>query len=104
MKITLSPVRMDSALTAFVTGDVLTLNGMSIDLSGVSEDRPLEEHTHPWIVGPVIRRNTMLELTLILPHGGNPPHETLFPDMITVTSGQVPLPPFNLPDAMPEPE
>lgn len=98
MKITLSPVRMDLPLIAEVEGEVLTLNGTAVDLSTVTPEAPLEEPGNPWIVGTVRRDESgMLEVTLILPHGGTPPPETLFPAPIEVTAGPVPLPPYDAP-------
>ena len=98
MKITLSPVRMDLPLIAEVEGEILTLNGVALDLSAATSEAPLEEPGNPWIVGTVCRDESgMLEVTLILPHGGTPPPETLFPAPIEVTAGPVPLPPYDAP-------
>ena len=97
MKITLSPIRMESPLIAEVEGDVLTLNGEKLDLSNVAVKAPLEDHGNQWIVGPVTRTKGELQLTLILPHGAHPPLETLFPKPIEITSGKVSLPPFDMP-------
>ena len=96
MKITLSPIRMETPLIAEVAGDVLILNNEKFDLSGVTEKSPLVDHTIPWIIGSVSRARGVLHLTLILPHGAHPPHETLFPKPVETTAGKVPLPPFDL--------
>lgn len=98
MKITLSPVRMDTRLTAEVEGEILTLNGDAVDLSAATPGAPLEEPGSPWIVGAVHRDESgTLSVTLILPHGGTPPRETLFPAPIEITAGPVPLPPYDAP-------
>lgn len=99
MKITLSPVRMDTPLIAEVDGDVLVLNGEKLDLSKVTVNSPFEAPESKWIVGPVTRIKDELQVTVILPHGGHPPEETLFPTPIQITSGKVPLPPFDMPPA-----
>lgn len=95
MKISLSPTRMDMTLTAEVANDILTLNGAALDLSAVTESDPLEDHDHPWIVGPIRREAGELQVTLLLPHGANPPQETLFPAPITIRKGPVPLPSYD---------
>jgi hypothetical protein len=97
MRSSLSPVRMDATLTADVAGEVLTLNDAVIDLSGVTEAAPLADHGSPRIIGPVLRGSEGLELSLILRHGGRPPQETLFPAVIEVVAGPVPLPPYDMP-------
>ena len=94
MKITLSPVRMDSPLTASLAGEVLTLNGTPVDLAGVTEGTPYEAHGSAWIAGPVERIAGELHLTLVLPHGPQPPEETRFPVPLDVADGTLPLPPY----------
>ncbi|MFN7051251.1 MAG: hypothetical protein ACK4NH_03955 [Gemmobacter sp.] len=99
MKIMLSPTRMDQTLTAEVADEVLILNGAAIDLSAVTETAALEDHDHPWIVGPVRRVAGAVQVTLLLPHGAHPPQETLFPEPMSVDNGPVPLPPYDAPDS-----
>ena len=103
MKITLSPTRMDATLTAVVDGDVLILNGETLDFSAVTGAAPLERHGHFWIMGPVRREEGELHLTLLLPHGARPPPETLFPQPVRLVSGPVPLPPFDSPESGQDP-
>lgn len=103
MHITLSPVRLDEALTASRAGDVLTLNGEAFDFGPVPEGAtlPAEAIASDWIVGPVSRIDGDLHLTLRLPHGPNPSRAVAFPEPIHVTQdGPIPLP-F---DPEPEPE
>jgi hypothetical protein len=101
MILTLSPVRMDDTLTASVAGDVLTLNGEALDFGPLANGAtlPKEAIDNPWIAGPVERAlDGTLTVPLILPHGGDAPQETLFPAPLDVTSGAVPLPPYNAPE------
>lgn len=103
MHITLSPVRMDETLTASRSGDVLTLNGEAFDFGPLPEGAtlPAEAIDSEWIVGPVLRIDGELHLTLRLPHGPNPSEAVAFPEPVTVTAdGPIPLP-F---DPAPEPE
>lgn len=95
MHITLSPVRLDETLTASLAGDVLTLNGESLDFSQLLEGAtlPSEAIDSEWIVGPVSRIDGELHLTLRLPHGPNPSQAVAFPEPIIVTEdGPLELP------------
>ena len=81
MRIFLSPVRCDTPLQLDRRGDVLTLNGDTLDLSVIPEGAslPAQAVASDWVVGPVQRKNGTLSLTLRLPHGADAPRETLFP-------------------------
>lgn len=101
MKITLSPTRSDTPLTASVAGDSLTLNGEVLDLSGIEEGAMIEAETLAceWVVGLVTRSAGEIALTLIMPHGANAPQETLFPAPLEIaTDGPVTLPPYDAPE------
>ncbi|MBN2628949.1 MAG: hypothetical protein JXR75_00250 [Rhodobacteraceae bacterium] len=95
MILTLSPCRLDAALTAEIDGETITLNGQAVDLSGVVEGMPVRAETLGciWITGQIERRDGTLHLTLILPHAAEAPLETLWPDQIAASEGLVPLPP-----------
>ena len=101
MKIKLSPVRCDEQLSASVVGDAITLNGIKFDFSQLSAGDTLPKSAVycQWIASDVERIGDEIYLTLILPHGANAPHETRFPtaysEFMTVTDGEVPLPPYN---------
>lgn len=101
MKIKLSPVRMDVGLSASVSGDVLTVNGIAIDLSPLEEGSMLPSSAidSPWVSGDITRTDGVISLTLNLPHGANAPYETRFPAAytvpITVTEGPIPLPAYD---------
>lgn len=95
MFITFSPVRMNEPLAAERQGDSLILNGVVCDYSDLPEGGSADGHPSPWILGPVLRREGRLRLTLILPHGSDAPAETLFPAPLDDPSdGPLPLPPF----------
>ncbi|RGP37933.1 hypothetical protein [Pseudotabrizicola alkalilacus] len=99
MKLILSPVRMDTALTASVSGSTLTLNGEALDFGPLPNGAllPREAIDSPWIAGDVSRDMAgVLTVPLILPHGASAPEETLFPAPLTVTSGPVALPPYQI--------
>ena len=100
MKIYLSPVRSDARLSISVQGDVININDQELDFSDLKQgDRIAKDATKcKWIVSDVVRGEMGVELTLILPHGPNPPAATRFPEPINVTAdGKVDLPPANLP-------
>jgi len=87
-------------LTLTQLGDTLTINGEPYDFSGIPEGAtlPREAVNCPSLASDVARQNGELELTLILPHGANPPAETLFPAPVIVTQdGSVAVPPYDAP-------
>lgn len=91
--ITLSPMRRDDALAVSVAGDVLVLNGEAIDLATYTAD---PEVPHDWIIGQPVQVEGEWHVTIVLPHGGEAPEATRFPEPITVTEdGPVQLPPYN---------
>lgn len=98
MKIAFSPMRRDVRLDASVSGDVLTINGEDFDFAGVPEGAtlPASAIASEWFAGPVERIDGKINLTLILPHGDNAPVETRFPDPVTVVSGGVPVPAYEI--------
>ena len=99
MKLTFSPVRMEAPIVAHVEGDVLTLNKQALDFGPLPKGAVLPRAAIdcPWIAGDVVRDAAgLLIVPLVLPHGGNPPTETLFPaDLLTQTTGPVALPVFD---------
>lgn len=102
MKINLSPIRSDlPAPILKLVGDVLIIDGESFDFGPmVNGDRlPFGAVKSVMFVGDVTKTNGEVELTLLLPHGANPPSNMAFPQPITMKGdGPVPLP------VMPEPE
>jgi len=101
MIINFSPVRGDVQPTVSVSGDVLTINGATLDLSGIPEGAtlPADAIASDWIAGPVTRSSGVLSVTLVSPHGANAPEETRFPEPITVTSGVVVFPAYDVEEA-----
>lgn len=98
MRLTLSPVRMDETLEAIVAGDVLTLNGEALDFGPLPAGAtlPCAAIENPWIAGDVTRDAAgVLTVPLILPHGANAPHDTLFPEPIEAGDGPVDLPTYD---------
>ncbi|MDR7123693.1 hypothetical protein [Pseudotabrizicola sp. 4114] len=97
MKLTFSPVRMDTALTASVQGDTITLNGEALDFGPLPDGAtlPRDAINSPWIAGDVSRDDAgVLIVPLILPHGASAPPETCWPEPLSVTGGPVALPPY----------
>ena len=98
MQITLIPMRRDDRLTLARRRDVLIINGEDYDFGKLAKGAMLPEAAIdcPYLVGPVCRDGGMVSLALILPHGRHAPHETLFPEVITVVAdGPIPLPPYD---------
>lgn len=97
MHIRFSPMRRKDQLTAVVAGDVLTINGEAFDFSALPEGAtlPREAVVCDWLASDVARQNSEICLTLVLPHGGNAPQQTLFPAPVHVPAGDVPTPPYD---------
>ena len=86
MEISLSPMRNDTVLTAYRKGDVLILNDVPYDLAKGDDC--------PWLLEPAVQIKGVWQVTIMLPHAGDAPEETLFPKPITQRKdGRVPLPP-----------
>ena len=71
MHLTFIPQRQDLDLTLYRRGDVLEVNGLPLDFSGIPEGAllPRQAVACPLLAGDVERRDGVLHLVLILPHG-----------------------------------
>lgn len=110
MHITLTPQRRDDALTLHRAGEVLTINGATLDLSAIPDGATLPQSaiTGPgseWLAGDIQRIDGVLHLALILPHGPLPwpaPPEALAVThptaLIDPPDGQVDLPRYTAPE------
>ena len=83
MHITFSPQRRDDALVLERTApDRLRINGELFNFAPLQEGDTIPDVPCEWIIGPVIREDGVVHLTLIWPHGPNEPDA---PQPITVT-------------------
>ena len=101
MNITLSPQRRDDTLTLSRAGDVLTINGDDLDMSGVPEGAtlPASAVASDWVTGPISRTSGVLSLTIRMPIGPGASEALCFPAPITVTDdGPVDLPTDEVPE------
>ncbi|MFN4156357.1 MAG: hypothetical protein ACK4HF_17050 [Paracoccaceae bacterium] len=97
MKLILSPIRTGAVLEAQVRGDMLELNGETLDFGTLPKGSVLTREAVgcDWIAGDVSRaEDGRLTVPLLLPHGAEAPPETLFPQPIDAEDGPVPLPPY----------
>lgn len=99
MNIRLWPDLVEWPIEAYVSGDVITINGEDIDLSGVSDGFKLPGSAvrNRFFVETeyVERKGGVLNLTLRLPVDWDSPEEylnPLEPMMISVSAGPVPFP------------
>ena len=95
MQITLSPMRRDDTLTLHRKGNVLTVNGMALDLTALPDGATLPRAAVgcDWLAGDITRTDGVLHLTLILPHGADAGPDLLFPAPLRLTGdGPVVLP------------
>ncbi len=95
MIIKLSPQRRDDTLTVSKLDDILTINGVAYDFSGLLEGEtlPREAIDCEFIASDADRINGELELTLLLPHGADPTQAQAFPeDIIDPPNGDLVLP------------
>ena len=100
MKLNFSPMRHDTPLSLERAGDVLTINGTAFDFGPLEDGAtlPRDAVACDVLASDVERIDGDLHLTLILPHGGNAPHETLFPaPIIDPPDGPVALPIHSIP-------
>lgn len=95
MQISLSPQARNDTLTLTRSGDILTINGEDFDFSTLPDGATIPAGDVPceWIVGPVDRIDGGIHLTLILPHGPNPPQAVAFPvQIVDPPDGPIALP------------
>ena len=95
MHITLNPQRRDDTPSISKSGDTLTINGVAYDFSIIPEGAtlPASAVDCEYISGNVERINGVLHLSLILPHGPNPPQAVAFPEpLINPPDGVLELP------------
>lgn len=99
MKIEFCPVGVDSGDTLIeVDGDVIFVDGVKFDFGPLNEGDILPDSavTPKVFVGDVSRKDGVINLTVLLPHGRNAPFERRFPKPILVTKGgRVELPAYD---------
>lgn len=112
MKITLFPSMAANPMEATVNGDVITINGVKVDLSVVPEGYTLPGYAvgNEFFVAqiPVTRVNGELSFGLIMqvfPRTNEKWRDPVEPNVLEVTSGKVPFPDVSEPAVeLPEPE
>lgn len=95
MKIKLNPQRRDDNLSVERQGETLTINGATFDLSVIPEGAtlPASAVDCEYLTGDIERIDGVLHLSLVLPHGANPPQSVAFPaDIINPPDGVLELP------------
>lgn len=100
MILTFTPMRSDSDITLVRKGDSLQINGKTYDFADLPEGAvlPRAAVACPELMSDVTREGGLIALTLILPHGANPPSERAYPAPLTLRrNGPVALPPFDMP-------
>ena len=95
MRIILSPQRRDDTLSIFKSGDLLIVNGETLDFSpmGDGDTLPASAISSKWFVDKVDRINGELALTVLFPNPWNYSPEQAFPtDLLNVPDGRVDMP------------
>ena len=88
MQIAFSPQVREGALALEVSGSVLTVNGVAVDLARYDVAAP-----NDWIVGqPVQTEDGTWQVTVLLPIGAGASEAARFPEAVTVKAGAVPVP------------
>lgn len=89
MQISFSPIRADGALSVSVAGDVLTVNGLRLDLGALQEGGHLPAAAIPSaaFASDVTRQGGALQVVLFLPHGEDAPAEVRFPAEVDLAQG-----------------
>lgn len=80
-----SPVRSDVKTEASLSGTTLTVNGQPFNLSEIPAGA---SGTHETLVA-FSRDGNSYEITINLTHGAAAPHETRFPEPVTISDGWV---------------
>lgn len=95
MKISFSPSRKDETLSIIKSGEKLNVNNREFDFSPLKEGGtlPCAALDSDWFVGNITRVNGEIQLTIVIPHGPNPPNHLAFPNPVHVTQDG----PINLP-------
>lgn len=85
MIINFSPVRKDGTLKVTKKGDILTINGVVYDFIDFPDGATLSSEAVDceYITGDIQRIDSVLNITLILPHGPNPSNAVAFPISLT---------------------
>ncbi len=94
MIIKLSPVRSDAELSVSKMGEVLKINGVSLDFSRLASGATLPAVAVgcEFVIAPIERIGSDLVVTLMLPHGADASEAVRFPSDINPADGQVRLP------------
>ena len=94
MIIKLSPVRSDAELTVSKAGEVLKINGVSLDFSRLESGATLPAAAVgcEFVIAPIERVADDLVVTLMLPHSADAPEAVRFPTDLNPADGQVHLP------------
>lgn len=95
MRIVLSPVRSDAELTITKRGEILVVNGISLDFSQMPDggSLPATAVGCVWLSGNIERVAGDLVLTLLLPYPADAPESARFPiDIVNPKDGQIRLP------------
>lgn len=85
----------DTVLSVLKVGDMLIVDGVSLDFSQLPEGGtlPFGSVQSKWVEGGVSRVNGHVEITLTLPHGDNASETRRFPKPIVMNDdGSVELP------------
>lgn len=103
MIIKLSPVRSDVHLSVVKAGEILEVNGVTLDFSRLADGAtlPAEAVGCDFVIAPVERINGDLVLTLMLPHDADAPQGARFPVDLYPADGQVQLPGMELGERLP---
>lgn len=111
MNLTFSPQgnRKDCLQSIHISNSTITINGAPYDLSQIPNGATLPNASEAtgceYILGSIENINGTLHLNILLPYFyDDQPHSVLFPDSITVTDGDVPLPPVVTEPPQPKPE
>lgn len=99
MILNFSPVRMDEVLKVSTLGDSIILNDETFDFSPLQagDALPKEAIASKWFCGDVFKdAQGVLNISLLLPHGGDAPEATRYPNQLVVDEdGDVTLPAYS---------
>ncbi len=103
MQIKFVPQRRDGGLAVTLLGELLILNGVSFDLSGIGEGQilPITALDSTFFSGPITRAGGVIQVSVVLPYDEESEIDPMEIVEVTATIGDVDVPGHDTPQIAP---